>query len=230
MYFLECGRLQLSPFRHVSSITDYVDLSSTSKGVSDNTEFSSFHSGIVGIASNGDDFPRFFKNSRYLERSKEILQSLKTSSFLRMQSNWYSMAIPNLFAASDYLLEDVQEILKLMHQSRMVGVSVDLAAMTKTMTKEAATAKIRARFQLLRDMTKREDAKLFVATDDEEMIRIKGVEKFVSEEEISEEKLKMFFMELAVLGKMNRLVLTRNSEIGTLALYAHVIAPRIYYF
>ena len=224
------------------SITDYVDLSSTSKGVSDNTEFSSFHRGIVGIASNGDDFPRFFKNSRYLERSKEILQSLKTSSFLRMQNNWYSMAIPNLFAASDYLLEDAQEILKLMHQSRMVGVSVDLAAMTKTMTKEAATAKIRARFQLLRDMTKRENAKLFVATDDEEIgelmenefgdkvMRIKGVEKFVSEKEISEEKLKMFFMELAVLGKMNRLVLTRNSEIGTLALYAHVIAPRIHYF
>ena len=195
----------------------------------------------MGIASSGEEFPRFFENAVYLNRAKEMMKTLKTSSFIRMQTNWYSMAMPNLFAPSEYLKEEIRTILDKVREKRAIGVIFEMKAMEKQMTQEAALAKLRSRFELMHELTKSADAALFFATDCEEaekemekefgakLMTIKS-EPLMSGEEVSERKLKRFFMELTVLGKTSRLVMTRNGELGTLALYFHTISPRIYYF
>ena len=105
-------------------------------GVSDGNDFAKFHAGSVGIASNGDIFPRFFGNHFYLNRLKEMVKSLKTSSFVRMQTNWYSMAMPNLFAPSEYMRLELKSMFAMLQTSRVVGVCFELETLKKQMTEE----------------------------------------------------------------------------------------------
>ena len=237
----ECGRLQFAAFRNVPSISDYVDLSHTSKGVSDGNDFAKFHAGSVGIASNGDIFPRFFGNHFYLNRLKEMVKSLKTSSFVRMQTNWYSMAMPNLFAPSEYMRLELKSMFAMLQTSRVVGVCFELETLRKQMTEEEAMKRLEGRVEVIRELSNREESKIFVVTDSEEaekaiekefgkkVVKIQG-EKWKKGQAVSEQRLKTFFKEVMVLGKIVRLVLTRNGEVGTVAMHLHTISPRIYYF
>ena len=61
------------------------------------------------------------------------------------------------------------------------------------------------------------------------VVKIQG-EKWKKGQAVSEQRLKTFFKEVMVLGKIVRLVLTRNGEVGTVAMHLHTISPRIYYF
>lgn len=170
-----------------------------------------------------------------------MVKSLKTSSFVRMQTNWYSMAMPNLFAPSEYMRAEMKPMMMMMQENRMIGVCFELEALMKRMTREEAMKRLMGRFDVIRELSNREDAKVFLVTDSEEaekeivkefgekVVKFEG-EKWKMNEEVSEKKLKNLFKEVMVLGKIVRLVLTRNGELGTLALHLHTISPRVYYF
>ena len=195
----------------------------------------------MGIASNGDIFPRFFGNHFYLNRLKEMVKSLKTSSFVRMQTNWYSMAMPNLFAPSEYMRLELKSMFAMLQTSRVVGVCFELETLKKQMTEEEAMKRLEGRFEVIRELSNRDGSKIFVVTDSEEaeqaiekefgkkVVKIQG-EKWKKGQAVSEQRLKTFFKEVMVLGKIVRLVLTRNGEVGTVAMHLHTISPRIYYF
>ena len=109
------------------------------------------------------------------------------------------------------------------------------------MTEEEAMKRLEGRFEVIRELSNREESKIFVVTDSEEaekaiekefgkkVVKIQG-EKWKKGQAVSEQRLKTFFKEVMVLGKIVRLVLTRNGEVGTVAMHLHTISPRIYYF
>lgn len=170
-----------------------------------------------------------------------MVKSLKTSSFVRMQTNWYSMAMPNLFLPSENMRLELKPMLTMLQEYRVIGVCFELETLMKQMTREEAMERLEGRFGVIRELSDREDAKIFVVTDCEEaekaiekefgkkVVKIQG-EKWKKGQEVSEKKLKTFFKEVMVLGRIVRLVLTRNGEMGTVAMHLHTISPRIYYF
>ena len=97
-----------------------------------------------------------------------MVKSLKTSSFVRMQTNWYSMAMPNLFAPSEYMRLELKSMFAMLQTSRVVGVCFELETLRKQMTEEEAMKRLEGRFEVIRELSNREESKIFVVTDSEE--------------------------------------------------------------